>query len=1061
MNYVFKIKYCNLEISSIYSVDLKIDFINEYKEKIQYNFENSLTVLDNNILTSIVEDYIESVKTNNYYIRYPEKNSIYLNQPNSQNDLLTVIKVDNIQTSTLEKLGFIIPILGLLGSITINGFMTFLSIKILNENNKHSNFISIPMILSDIINGIILFYSSGALHESRNLSRLLNNLCLKKHPDEQYIAEDNTLNSKNLYFIYKLIWVPAIISWFSGIIRGYEVDIAMGTKTKFNEAITLSFAIFGTITDSLSGALKICGFTNKFEMTMINLINHNSNMNYVFKIKYYNLEISSIYSVDLKIDFINEYKEKIQYNFENSLTVLDNNILTSIVEDYIESLKTNNYYIRYPKKNSIYLNQPNSQNDFLTVIKVDNIQTSTLEKLGFIIPILGLLGSITINGFMTFLSIKILNENNKHSNFISIPMILSDSIYSIIFFCGSGALHESRNLSRLLNNLYLKKHPDEQYIAEDNTLNSKNLYFISKLIWVPAIISWLSGIIRGYEEDIAIGEKAKFNEETTLSLAIFSTVTGKISGALTLYGLTNGFEIQIINWINQYLTVTFSSQIISDSIAEENAPMITEEQEEKGSSVARRNYIFGNALEEYYVSAMNKLLELRLEQVISLKYENKKIEILDAKVIKGNLNIVIKNIIEKFIYRIQNNKVMVIPFLINISSKLNIMHWTGLILDKNDKIIKAIYLDSDNQEYFSKVLEETLLSELKKQITTDYLIKFSQSIVKQQKYNNCGPELIENIAKHLTGHRVSQEEAIYLHSIIYEFSLTNKKIDVLKAIEVVRQHSELPEDLNFEQNTQFNNNWTKKIQLESIKWGAECLEWISHKINLFFNQMFKTSTYLELQRIADKYDIKIEIVDKKSAKKAFKKIALHTHPDKNIPSSINEEPKIKEKANDFQKAKELSEQLTLDPGLNQQLIHNLDSFYYEIRLVDSVLDTIKIIREPNISNLLQSISGYSYIIENLLNVNLGISYIIPINIGCQLYYQDYQEAFKSILIVSAHMLPGILMPSVPALAITLKAGFVLKTAYDTSIKLYNELNTLYELDALNYEFDLSSVTVDI
>ena len=41
-----------------------------------------------------------------------------------------------------------------------------------------------------------------------------------------------------------------------------------------------------------------------------------------------------------------------------------------------------------------------------------------------------------------------------------------------------------------------------------------------------------------------------------------------------------------------------------------------------------------------------------------------------------------------------------------------------------------------------------------------------------QKYNNCGPEVIENFIFYLTdGNRLSQEEAIVLHSLLLENSL--------------------------------------------------------------------------------------------------------------------------------------------------------------------------------------------------------------------------------------------------------------------------------------------------
>ena len=47
--------------------------------------------------------------------------------------------------------------------------------------------------------------------------------------------------------------------------------------------------------------------------------------------------------------------------------------------------------------------------------------------------------------------------------------------------------------------------------------------------------------------------------------------------------------------------------------------------------------------------------------------------------------------------------------------------------------------------------------------------------VEQQKYANCGSEVIENFILYLTGKRVSQEKAIELHSKLVENALLDIK----------------------------------------------------------------------------------------------------------------------------------------------------------------------------------------------------------------------------------------------------------------------------------------------
>ena len=54
-------------------------------------------------------------------------------------------------------------------------------------------------------------------------------------------------------------------------------------------------------------------------------------------------------------------------------------------------------------------------------------------------------------------------------------------------------------------------------------------------------------------------------------------------------------------------------------------------------------------------------------------------------------------------------------------------------------------------------------------------LQFKQIQVEQQKYNNCGPEVIENFIWWLTdGYRLSQEDAVAIHSAIVEEDLLQK-----------------------------------------------------------------------------------------------------------------------------------------------------------------------------------------------------------------------------------------------------------------------------------------------
>ena len=81
---------------------------------------------------------------------------------------------------------------------------------------------------------------------------------------------------------------------------------------------------------------------------------------------------------------------------------------------------------------------------------------------------------------------------------------------------------------------------------------------------------------------------------------------------------------------------------------------------------------------------------------------------------------------------------------------------------KSDDII-VNYLDSESESPLRELIE--------KEPSTESRISFKQIPVEQQRYNNCGPELIENFVEYITGSRISQEEVIYVHSTLWEHSL--------------------------------------------------------------------------------------------------------------------------------------------------------------------------------------------------------------------------------------------------------------------------------------------------
>ena len=102
----------------------------------------------------------------------------------------------------------------------------------------------------------------------------------------------------------------------------------------------------------------------------------------------------------------------------------------------------------------------------------------------------------------------------------------------------------------------------------------------------------------------------------------------------------------------------------------------------------------------------------------------------------------------------------------------DLYHWVGLVVEKLDEgMISINYLDSDNHKLIDMVDRQYLL---------DQGIVINKFQVEEQRYNNCGPEVIENFVYYLTGSRATQEAAVYLHSLLLENTLLNPEIYKLK-----------------------------------------------------------------------------------------------------------------------------------------------------------------------------------------------------------------------------------------------------------------------------------------
>jgi len=163
----------------------------------------------------------------------------------------------------------------------------------------------------------------------------------------------------------------------------------------------------------------------------------------------------------------------------------------------------------------------------------------------------------------------------------------------------------------------------------------------------------------------------------------------------------------------------------------------------------------------YSKEGIIKLLQLRLE---SAQIEGIKI-VCPNYVWDGSIEVAEK-LNNEIIARISSdNKQETLLVVLNLYGK----HWVGMVVEKNDSEITISYMDPEQGEV-PKLLQDLLENRMLQEYP-EYTINFAKVEVEQQRYNNCGPEVIENFIEYLTEERVNQEDVSAIHSLIFEDTL--------------------------------------------------------------------------------------------------------------------------------------------------------------------------------------------------------------------------------------------------------------------------------------------------
>lgn len=173
----------------------------------------------------------------------------------------------------------------------------------------------------------------------------------------------------------------------------------------------------------------------------------------------------------------------------------------------------------------------------------------------------------------------------------------------------------------------------------------------------------------------------------------------------------------------------------------------------------------GEGMFEYSVDSFwNKYFKVSMEKILNLRLIQNKVE--DVEVLTCSiLDKGVFDIRDELVDHINSSDHIKILIPTNIANK----HWVGLFIEKKEKSTNIVYIDPENRNIPKHILHE--LSFILSQCNGLTNVEISQTNVEQQKYNNCGPEVIENFMLLLSDTRFSQESAVIEHSHLLEQNL--------------------------------------------------------------------------------------------------------------------------------------------------------------------------------------------------------------------------------------------------------------------------------------------------
>ena len=238
----------------------------------------------------------------------------------------------------------------------------------------------------------------------------------------------------------------------------------------------------------------------------------------------------------------------------------------------------------------------------------------------------------------------------------------------------------------------------------------------------------------------------------------------------------NGVDVLAVNQADARITLNNAAQraVDTESIIEARVQEVllqphAQHGHSSGRGIELRPYLFGESFEEYQLGVIDQLISLRLNSIKNLKMipaiilsdENARLELNDVATMSSGYT-------------------FIVPLLIQSYTQQS-FHWVGIVAEENNGVLTLNYIDSENNE-IPEWLKDSVVREFNK-LSPASTIRIHHFSVEQQRYNNCGAELIENFFYYLKGSRATQEGALALISMLFENSLLDPEFSLPQIME--------------------------------------------------------------------------------------------------------------------------------------------------------------------------------------------------------------------------------------------------------------------------------------